>query len=53
MFWKTSGSKKEAVMGDWSRLHNEELPDVYSSTTVIQVIRSRAMSWGGHVAYMG
>jgi hypothetical protein len=37
----------------WSRLHNEELNDLYSSPNIIRVIKSRRMRWAGHVARMG
>jgi hypothetical protein len=41
------------VTGGWRRLHNEELPDLYSSPSIIRIIRSRRMRWAGHVARMG
>jgi hypothetical protein len=39
--------------GEWRRLQNEKLNDLYSSTTIIRVIKSRRMRWAGHVARMG
>jgi hypothetical protein len=36
----------------WGKLHNEELHDLYSSPAVVQVIKSRTMSWAGHVVRM-
>jgi hypothetical protein len=39
-------------LGEWRKLHNEKLNDLYSSPTIEHVIRSR-MKWAGHVAYMG
>jgi hypothetical protein len=47
------GSKWDEVMGDWRRLHKEELCDLYSSPDVIRVIKSRRMRWMGHVARVG
>jgi hypothetical protein len=45
---KTFGSKKEEVIGDWRRLHNEELHDLYTSQN-IRVTNSRKMRWAEHV----
>jgi hypothetical protein len=45
--------KRDEVTGDWRRLHNEELIDLYSSPNIIRVIRSRRMRWAGHVSCMG
>jgi hypothetical protein len=47
------GPKSDGVTGDWRRLHNEELNDLYSSPNFIRVIKSRRMRWAGHVARMG
>jgi hypothetical protein len=41
------------VTGEWRKLHNEELRDLYSSPSIIRIIKSRRMSWTGHVARMG
>jgi len=38
---------------EWTRLHNEELNDLYSSPNIVRVIKSRRMRWAGHVACMG
>jgi hypothetical protein len=46
------GRKREAVVS-WRRLHNVELHNLYASTNVIRVIKSRKMRWAGHVAPMG
>jgi hypothetical protein len=47
------GPKRDKATGEWSRLHKEELNDLYSSPNIIRVIKSRRMSWAGHVARMG
>jgi len=43
------GAKRDEVTGEWRKLHNEELSDLYSSPIVIGVIKSRRMRWVGHV----
>jgi hypothetical protein len=47
------GPKKDEATGEWRRLHNEELKDLYSSPNIIRLIESRRMRWAGHVACMG
>jgi hypothetical protein len=47
------GAKRDEVMREWRKLHNEELHDLYSSPTIIRIIKSRRMRWAGHVARMG
>ena len=47
------GPRKDEVMGEWRRLHNKELNDLYSSPNIVHVIKSRRMRWAGHVAHMG
>ena len=47
------GSKWEEVTGEWRKLHNEELRDLYSLPNVVRVVKSRRMRWAGHVARMG
>jgi hypothetical protein len=41
------------VTGKWRKLHNEELRDLYSSPSIIRIIRSRRMRWAGQVARRG
>jgi hypothetical protein len=50
---KIFGTKREEVTGEWRRLHNKELYDLYSSPYIVRVIKSRRMRWAGHVARMG
>jgi len=47
------GPKRNEVTGEWRKLHNEELNDLYSSPIIVRVIKSRRMRWVGHVACMG
>jgi hypothetical protein len=47
------GPKRDAVMGEWRKLHNEELHNLYSSPDIIMQIKSRPLTWAGHVARMG
>jgi len=47
------GPRSEEVTGEWRRLHNEELNDLYSSPNIVRVIKSRIMRWAGHVARVG
>jgi len=45
--------RRDEVTGEWRRLHNKELNDLYSSPNIVRVIKSRRMRWAGHVARMG
>jgi hypothetical protein len=45
--------KRDEVTGEWRKLHNEELRDLYSSPSIIRIIKTRRMRWAGHVARMG
>ena len=47
------GPKKDEVTGEWRKLHNEELSDLYSLPNIVRVVKSRRMRWAGHVAHMG
>jgi hypothetical protein len=44
------GAKRDGVTGEWRKLHNEELNDLYCSPNIFQVIKSRRARWAGHVA---
>jgi hypothetical protein len=47
------GPKRDEVTGQWRKLHNEELHNLYSSSDIVRHIKSRRMRWAGHVAGMG
>jgi len=50
---KVFGPKRDEVRGEWGKLHNEELNDLYSLPNIVRVVKSRRMRWVGHVARMG
>ena len=50
---KVFGPKRDEVTGEWRKLHNEELNDLYSLSNIVRVVKSRRMRWAGHVARMG
>jgi len=47
------GPKSDKKLGEWRKLHNEELSDLYSSPNIFRVILSRRMIWAGHVEEEG
>jgi hypothetical protein len=47
------GPKRDEVTGGWRKLINEELHGVYSSSSIVSVIKARRMRWAGHMARMG
>jgi hypothetical protein len=47
------GPKRDEVTGEWRKLHNEELSDLYCSPDIFRVIESRRMRWVVHVALVG
>jgi hypothetical protein len=46
------GPKKNEIVGSWRKLHNVELHNLYSSPSIIRMIKSRRMKWAGHIARM-
>jgi hypothetical protein len=46
------GTKRDEMTGEWRKLHNEELHDLYSSPSIIRIMKERRMRWAGHVARM-
>ena len=47
------GPKRDEVIGEWRKLHDEDLSDLYSLPNIVRVVKSRRMRWVGHVARMG
>ena len=47
------GGRRDELTGEWRKLHNEELNDLYSSPNIMRIIKSRRKRWAGHVACMG
>jgi hypothetical protein len=47
------GPKRDEVTGEWRKLHNEELRVLYSSPSIIRIMKWRRIRWAGHVARMG
>ena len=53
MLRRVFGLQRDEVTGEWRKLHNEELSDLYSLPNILRVVKSRRMRWAGHVAGMG
>ena len=53
MLRRVFGSKRDEVTGEWRKLHNEELRDLYSLPNIVRVVKSRRMRWAWHVALIG
>ena len=53
MLRRILGPRREEVTGEWRRLHNEEVNNLYTSPNIVRVIKSRIMRWTGHVARRG
>jgi len=47
------GPRRDEVTGEWRKLHNEELNDLYSSPNIVRVIKSKKVVWSRHVAHVG
>jgi hypothetical protein len=47
---RINGPKRDEVTGEWRKLHNEELHDLYYSPNIIRIMKSRSMRWVRHVA---
>jgi hypothetical protein len=50
---KVFGPKRDEITGEWRRLHDEGLNDLYSSPNIIRVMKSKRMRWAGHAAHIG
>ena len=50
MLRRVFGPKRDEVTGEWRKLHNAELSDLYSLPNIMRVVKSRRMRWAGHVA---
>ena len=53
MLRRLFGPKRDEITGEWRKLYNEEINDLYSSPNIVRVIKSRIMRWAGHVARKG
>jgi hypothetical protein len=53
MLRRIFGPKRDELTGEWRKVHNEELRDLYSSPSIIRIIKSRRMRWGGSCSTNG
>jgi hypothetical protein len=53
VFSRLLGPKRDEVTGEWRKLHNEKLNDLYFSPNIVRVIKSRKIRYLGHIARMG
>ena len=53
VLWRIFGPERDGVTGEWRKLHNEELNDLYCSPNIVRVIKSRRMRWAEHMTLMG
>ena len=53
VFRRVFGPKRYEVTGEWRKLRNEELNDLYSLPNILRVVKSSRMRWAGHVVRMG
>ena len=53
MLRRVFGPKRDEVTGEWRKLYNEELSDLYPLPNIVRLVKSRRMRWAGHVARMG
>ena len=53
MLRRVFGPKRDEVTGEWRKLYNEEMNDLYSLPNIVRLVKSRRMRWAGHVARMG
>ena len=53
MLRRVFGPKRDEMSGEWRKLHDEELNDLYSLLNIVQVVKSRRTRWAGHVVHIG